>query len=266
MQSLYSYIASPTPCSYLPDRLWSLEYEYVAEMSPAEYLQRMLEGWRRFGTMLFRPACESCQECRPLRVLVNQFQPSRTQKRIRKTNEGNIELQIGNPFFSRNKISLYDRFHAFQRDNKGWPHHPPNDVNGYVQSFVQQPFPVEEWCYYIHGKLVGVGYVDALPPVPKVAEPSESSGRRPLAMAGEEPLAGGLSAIYFFYDPEERQRSLGAWNILCLIEEARRRKLPHVYLGYYVEGCGSMAYKMNFVPNQIREPTGNWRDYRVDHG
>ena len=68
MESLFRYTAAPSRCGYLPDRRWSLEHEYVAELSPEEYLQRMLEGWRRFGHMLFRPACEGCTACKALRV------------------------------------------------------------------------------------------------------------------------------------------------------------------------------------------------------
>jgi arginine-tRNA-protein transferase len=92
-----------------------------------------------------------------------------------------------------------------------------------------------------------------------VAEPAE---RLALPLVNE-PLAGGLSAIYFVYDPDERGRSLGTWNVLCTIEEARRRGLPYVYLGYYVEGCASMAYKMRFAPNQLRHADGTWRYCRT---
>ena len=75
-------------------------------------------------------------------------------------------------------------------------------------------------------------------------------------------VAGGMSAIYFFYDPDHRDRSLGTYNVLCLIAETHRRGLPFTYLGYYVPGCASMAYKPTFAPNQIREYAGGWHDYR----
>jgi arginine-tRNA-protein transferase len=239
MESLFHYVATPSPCGYLPDQLWSLEYEYVSEMTPAEYLQRMLEGWRRFGTMLFRPACRTCRACRPLRVLAQHFRPDRSQRRARKANEGIVELRIGRPSVTRAKLALYDRYHTYQTQARGWPQHPAKDAVSYADSFVHHPFPVEEWCYYLAGRLVGIGYVDHLPVGPE----------------------GGLSAIYFVYDPDQRQRSLGTWNVLCLLAEAARRGLAYVYLGYYVEGCPSMAYKPNFVPNQICED-GVWRDFR----
>jgi arginine-tRNA-protein transferase len=253
MESLFHYVAAPSPCGYLPDQLWSLEYEYVNSMSAAEYLQRMLDGWRRFGTMLFRPACQACQACRSLRVVAARFRPDRSQRRTRKANEGQLTLHVGRPSVSPAKLDLYDRYHAYQSDAKGWPQHPARDAASYVDSFVEHPFLVEEWCYYLGDRLVGVGYVDHLAPAP-----SRKAGRAALA------AQAGLSAIYFFYDPDQRHRSPGTWNVLCLIEEAARRRLPYVYLGYYVEGCPSMSYKPRFAPNQLRGADGVWRDFCTD--
>jgi arginine-tRNA-protein transferase len=235
MESIYRYLASPSPCGYLPDREWRLEYELVSEIAPDEYLKRMHEGWRRFGFTLFRPQCASCQACQSLRVSPAAFRPSRSQRRARALNEGVVTFTIGKPAVTRDKMKLYDRYHAHQALAKGWPLHPAKDPESYRSSFVDNPFVVEEWCYWLGERLVGVGYVDALPQ--------------------------GMSAIYFFYEPAERQRGLGTWNVLCLLEEARRREVPYVYLGYYVAGCASLEYKANFKPNQVLAPDGGWRDF-----
>jgi arginine-tRNA-protein transferase len=72
-----------------------------------------------------------------------------------------------------------------------------------------------------------------------------------------------MSAIYFFYDPDERDRSLGTWNVLSVIEEAARRKVPHLYLGYYVEGCRSLEYKARYRPNEVLADDGEWRPFRA---
>jgi arginine-tRNA-protein transferase len=247
MQTLFHYVAEPSRCGYLPDRQWSLEYAYVTSLTPAEYLQCMLDGWRRFGTMLFRPACPSCRACQSLRVLAGAFRPNRSQRRCRKQNEHAVELRIGRPGVTAAKLALYDRYHSFQSEGKGWPRHPVKDHESYASSFVEQPFRVEEWCYYLGERLIAVGYVDPL-------------ADRPAGAAGDD---RGLSAIYFFYEPAERHRSLGTWNVLSLIAEAARRRLPFVYLGYYVENCQSMSYKPQFVPNQIRGADGVWRDFRT---
>lgn len=236
MDTLLRFVALPTACGYLPGQVWQLEYELVKGITQEEYFLRMRDGWRRFGHALFRPQCPACTACRTLRVLVDQFRPNRSQRRAAKLNEGEVRLRIGWPKVTQEKLQLYDRYHAFQTEMKDWPEHAPKDVRDYVQSYVDNPFPTEEWCYYLDNRLIGVGYVDALP--------------------------GGLSAIYFFYDPEERHRSLGTWNVLKVIEVAKDRHLPHVYLGYYVEGCRSLEYKANFAPNQIRMPDGAWQDFR----
>jgi arginine-tRNA-protein transferase len=236
METLFHFVAPPSPCGYLPEQQWSLEYELVATLTPAEYMRRMAAGWRRFGSMLFRPRCAHCQACRSLRVLADAFRPDRSQRRCRRLNEGEVQLRVGEPSVSRARLALYDRYHAFQAEHKGWPEHPAKDADSYAQSFVDNPFRTEEWCYFLGARLVGVGYVDALP--------------------------AGLSAIYFFYDPDLRIRSLGTWNVLNVIREAAARGLPHAYLGYYVPGCESMTYKMRFAPNQILGPEGEWRDFR----
>jgi arginine-tRNA-protein transferase len=236
MEIAFQYLAPPSSCGYLPDQTWRLEYEIVTDLSRAEYMERMLQGWRRFGGMLFRPRCPGCAACRSLRVVAGRFQPSRSQRRNVQANQDAIQVRIGKPAVSRAKLDLYDRYHAFQTKNKAWPEHAPKDAHEYARSFVENPFPTQEWCYFLRDRLVGVSYVDDLP--------------------------GGLSAIYFFYDPDERQRGLGVFNVLNLIAQARARKIPHVYLGYYVVGCQSMAYKANFTPNQVRSPDGTWIDFR----
>ncbi len=255
MESLFRYVSSPSPCGYLPDREWSLEHEYVLSLNKAEYLGRMLEGWRRFGTMLFRPHCLACNACRAIRVRASDFRPDRSQRRARQANEGDVRLSIDAPSVTPAKLALYDRYHAHQAETKGWPEHGPQDADGYTSSFVAQPFPIEEWRYYVGRRLVGVGYVDCCPSRPRPV----GEGGVPVPNAED---AGGLSAIYFFYEPGERMRSLGTYNVLCLIEEAVRRGLPYVYLGYYVEGCGSMEYKTRFAPNELRGADGAWRAFR----
>jgi arginyl-tRNA--protein-N-Asp/Glu arginylyltransferase len=240
MESLFRFVAPPSRCGYLPAQQWSLEYEYVGEMTSLEYLQRLTDNWRRFGHTLFRPVCVGCQACRSLRVRAAHFRPNRSQRRCRNANAGQVELRIGVPAVTRTKLALYDRYHAYQAEDKGWPRHPAKDAASYEESFVNHPFAVEEWCYYLGRRLVGVGYVDCM----------------------REKHEGGLSAIYYFYDPDLAERSLGTWNVLCVLEETRRRGLPYAYLGYHVEGCRSLEYKARFVPNQVREPDGIWRSYR----
>lgn len=237
MHTLFTFTSPPGPCGYLPDRDWRLRYDIVRDLTPAEYGERMRQGWRRFGHALFRPECDGCRSCLPLRVDVAKFTPGRTMRRVARQNEGQVRLQIGKPNVTDLKLDLYDKFHAFQVDFKGWPERGPESADAYADSFVDNPFAVEEWCYFVGEKLIGVGYVDVVPQ--------------------------GLSLIYFYYDPDERDRSPGTWNVLCGLAEAARRRLPHVYLGYFVSGCRSLEYKARFTPNEVLDwATGEWVPFR----
>jgi arginine-tRNA-protein transferase len=209
-----------------------MEYEHTGELSAAEYAERMLSGWRRFGHMMFRPRCPRCQACLSLRVDVQRFHPNRSQRRVRKANEGQVALAIGRPRISSSRLELYRRFHELRARTRGWEERAEDPIS-YHSTFVCNPFPTEEWCYSLDGSLVGLGLVDCLPV--------------------------GLSAIYFVHDPDHRHRGLGTWNILCLIDEVRRRGLPHLYLGYWVADCLSLSYKASFRPHEILGPDGQWR-------
>lgn len=235
MESVFRFITPDYACTYLPDQFAKMEYDIVRDMTAAEYAERMKQGWRRFGYSMFHPVCVKCRACQSLRVPVESFRPNRSQKRALKANL-DLELRIGRPSVTDRKLSLYDRFHEFQADFKGWPDHGPKDRQSYRESFVEHPFRTEEWTYWLGDDLIGCGYVDALPV--------------------------GLSAIYFFYEPEQRDRSLGTFNVLKVLEEASRRGLPHVYLGYFVVGCRSLEYKANFEPNEVLGLGGEWVKFR----
>jgi arginine-tRNA-protein transferase len=166
--------------------------------------------------------------CQSLRVPVASFRPSESQRRAWKRNVGNVTIRVGQPAVSPDRLDLFARFHEHGHSAKGWPE--PSEQS--LDVFLRNPWDTEEWTYYLGDRLIAVGYVDV--------------------------LAEGLSAIYFFWDPDERPRSLGTFNILSMIAAARDRGLPHVYLGYYVEGCRSLEYKARFRPNEMLIG-GEWR-------
>jgi arginine-tRNA-protein transferase len=236
MISLATFLSPPDTCGYLPDRTWQLHYEFVSQATPAEYEERLKLGWRRFGRAWFRPQCPACTSCQPMRIDVAKFQPDRSQRRNQKQHVNATRLEIGDPTVTDDKLALYDRYHRFQITNVGWSPKPPKDAEEYFNSFADNPFPTEEWCYYRDGKLVGIGFVDALP---------ES-----------------LSALYFFHEPWLRPLGLGTWNVLSCVTEAARRKLPFVYLGYYVKGCRSSEYKGKYGPSEVMDwADKNWKPF-----
>lgn len=234
MLSLFTFSTEPGPCEYLPDRECSLSYDVVGELTPLEYQEKLKAGWRRFGYSLFRPACPSCRMCQSIRVPVATFRPDRSQRRAMAANQ-TVQLVVGRPEATREKLNLYDRFHEYQHSAKGWPHDGPASASDYVESFVDHPFPTEEWQYYRDGRLFGVGYVDVLPEA--------------------------MSAIYFYYDPRDRAASPGTFNVLAILRAAAARGIPHVYLGYFVAGCRSLEYKARFRPNEVLSEDGDWRPF-----
>ncbi|WP_020468466.1 arginyltransferase [Zavarzinella formosa] len=235
MISLASFTTPTHRCVYLPSEQATMRYEMVVQCTREELQSRLDAGWRRFGHAFFRPVCETCRGCQSLRVPISTFRSNRSQRRAVRDNQ-DLELRIGPAQATREKLRLYDRFHEHQVEAKGWPEHDPKDVKSYRETFVEGPLPTEEWCYYLDGILIAVGYVDVVP--------------------------RGLSAIYFYYDPDHRDRSLGTFNVMRILEEVARRNMPFGYLGYFVEGCPSVSYKKNFGPNEVIGPDGKWVPFR----
>lgn len=228
------YLPPATPCHYLPEQLWRLEYVLAEKLSRSQFGELVQKGWRRFGTILFRPRCPSCTACQPIRVVVDRFKPDRSQRRVHKAN-AETRIEIGAPRIDDERLSLYERHHRHHAEQKGWPEPESDRGVQHINSIVNGPLPVSEWAYYRDDRLVAISYIDN--------------------------LADGFSGIYFFHDPEHRQLSLGNWICLSLIEEAARQKLPYVYLGYYISGCRSMEYKGKFAPNQVLSADGGWVEF-----
>jgi arginine-tRNA-protein transferase len=209
------------------------EYLYVSKLDPDEYMAYLQAGWRRFGYMLFRQNCSGLDGCRSLRVDVACYRTSRSHRRTIKANEADVRVRIGTPAVTSEKVAVFERFQAERSKTRGWSPYEPGEAAEFVNSLAANPFPTQEWCYFLGGALIGVGYADE--------------------------LSGGLSAIYFAHDPAYRNRSLGTWNVLCLLGRARALGLPHVYLGYHVDECPSLRYKARFRPNERLDADGVWR-------
>jgi arginyl-tRNA--protein-N-Asp/Glu arginylyltransferase len=205
-----------------------MRYELAVDLTAPVYMTRVNAGWRRFGPVMFRHECPSCRSCQSLRIPVKEFTPSAGQRRVWRRNVGAIEIHRAAPSSTREKIELFRRFHEHGHAHKGWPSEAGHDLS----LFTVNPFRTEEWTFYLDDRLVAVGYVDVLPE--------------------------GLSAIYFFHDPEDARRSLGTFNILAIIDVARQERLPYVHLGYYVDGCRSLEYKARFRPNQVLDDHQQW--------
>jgi arginine-tRNA-protein transferase len=210
------------------------EYLYVSTLAADEYMKLLLAGWRRFGYVVFRQTCSGPGACRSLRVDTSRYRANRSQRRVRTMNERIVRLRIGTPAVTTEKVAVFERFQAERSESRDWIPYEPGEAASFIESLASNPFRTQEWCYFLGNALIAVGYVDE--------------------------LSQGLSAIYFARDPAHRGRSLGTWNILCVIDRAKALNLPHVYLGYHTQGCPSLRYKASFRPNEHLESDGVWRE------
>jgi len=222
---LQHIVEDPRPCSYLPDASASLEVRVLVDVSPEEVDVLFERGWRRFGAVYFRPACVPCGECVTLRIVVGDFAPTKSQKRAAKAT-AHLRRVVGRPVVDDARLALYRRWHTNREASRGWEA-SQLDADRYRNDFAFPHPCAREVTFYddAANKLVGVGIVDETPRM--------------------------LSAAYFYYDPDYAKLSLGTANVLGLVEDARKKGKPHVYLGYRVRGCASLAYKETFGPHEV---------------
>lgn len=225
MHQLLRIIEPPRQCSYLADRTASLEYRLIERLTAAEYARLLAQGYRRFGSQFFRPACPHCTECRSVRLLIPAFQPSASQRRILRRNE-DLRIELHPLFVTPEILDLYNRYHHFMHHHRDWPSEGLMTARPYHQSFLGGPAHLgRQWLYYLEDRLLGVALMDEVP--------------------------GAISLVYAFYDPEHRDRSLGTFSILNHMRYGRQQNYQHAYLGYWVEDCPSLSYKGRYQPREI---------------
>lgn len=228
--SLPLYLGQSGPCAYLPGRTATHEYAMTQRLSSAAYQSLMDAGFRRSGLIVYRPVCEGCRECVPIRVPVGQFVMSRSQRRVLRRN-ADVQVAVGPPAATDEKWRMYNAYRRVQHDDT-----ESEDRAGFEECFYRSPTMTLEMTYSIDGRLAAVGIVDATP--------------------------DALSSVYFYFDPAHGRRSLGVFSALCEMEECRRRGLAYWYIGYYVRECQQMNYKAQYRPHELLGPDGEWR--RID--
>jgi len=218
----------PRPCAYLPGRT-ARNLVLLTPFADGRMYQSLMDaGYRRTGQWFYRPDCAGCCECTPIRVPVDRFAPSRSQRRLLRRN-ADVQLQIGPPSADDEHFQLYCAYQTARHGDDA-----PCDRSEFVESFCQSPIESIEISYRLDAALIGVGIVDV--------------------------CAASLSSVYFYFDPAHSSRSLGTWSGLCEIEECRRRGLPYWYLGFHVRGCAKMEYKSRFRPYELLGADGRWRE------
>ena len=224
------YRTAALPCPYLPGKI---ERKLVTELAGREaasfYNALSRAGFRRSHNLAYRPACVGCAACLPVRIPVAEFSLSRSLRRIRNLN-ADLHVRVAPSIVT---IEQYRLFLRYQRQR-----HAASDMA--AMSYGDYRAMVED-----------------SPVATRLVELRDGGG----ALHGAclvDVLDDGLSAVYSFYDPTEGKRGLGNLLVLALIDEALRRRLPYVYLGYWIAESPKMAYKERFRPLEGLEPKG-WR-------
>lgn len=211
-------------CAYLPGKSVRMNYKHIEEATQAYNTALINRGWRRFGCYYFHPICNGCNECKSVRIDVNDFKLRKSQKKSIKRNK-ETQIIIQKPTLSQAHIELYNKYHAFKHKKDDWSHRNISPRE-YKENFVEGAHEFgKEVLYVKDDKLIGVDLIDI--------------------------LDDGISSIYFYYDPDFPELSLGTYSLLYQIELAKVLELPWIYLGYWVDGCKAFAYKTKFQPLKI---------------
>lgn len=211
-------------CAYFENELSDMRYQYLNNSSVENYTKKVERGWRRFGKIHFVPECKSCTKCISMRIDVNNYKFSKSDKRVLNKNR-DTKISIRTPDVTLEHLELYDKYHAFMNEKKSWPYNKIT-LDEYVKSYVEgNLLYAKEFLYIKDDKLIGVALVDVLP--------------------------DAISSIYCFYDHDYSDLSIGKFSILLQIQIAKELNIPYIYLGYWIKDHYSMGYKESYMPYEI---------------
>ena len=221
------YLTAPSPCPYLPRREERKVFTHLIGKRAASLNDTLSQsGFRRSQTIAYRPACEACRACVSVRVKVDEFDASRNMRRVADRN-ADLRGAVMRTEPTSEQYSLFRHYLDARHGDGGMA-----DMTVLDYSMMVEDSHVETRLVEYRSGVTSI-----------------SAGRL-LAVCLTDLLADGLSMVYSYYEPEARDRSLGTYMILDHIARAKVLGLPHLYLGYWVEGSKKMAYKARFMPQE----------------
>jgi arginyl-tRNA--protein-N-Asp/Glu arginylyltransferase len=234
------YLTAPSPCPYLPGKEERKVFTHLVGDRAPELNDLLTHGgFRRSQSIAYRPACETCRACVSVRVVVEEFLPTRSMRRVLERNADLVgEMRVAVPTSEQ-----YSVFRAYldSRHRDG----------GMVD------MTVLDYAMMVEDSHVETRMVEYRRRGPDSAITGRGDGDL-LAVALTDVLSDGLSMVYSFFEPDHGDRSLGTFMILDHIARARRMGLPHLYQGYWVKGSRKMDYKGRFLP-QERLMADGWK-------
>jgi len=228
-QRIKLYQGTANDCSYLNDRQAINIYADPHHPQPAVvYNELITRGFRRSGEFVYKPGCTDCSACIPVRIVVDEYQTRRVDRRNLKLN-ADLDVSFVEAKFTDEYFDLYRRYLAARHPKGGMDNPEAADF----ERFLLNPWGETLFVSVrLDSECIAVAVTDATPT--------------------------GLSAVYTFFDPEQEYRGLGRYCILQQIELCQKMSFPYLYLGYWVDGCQKMQYKTDYRPQQLFDGT-QWK-------